>query len=95
MQVHGYIQLREALDRAAEVFGQYASQLSADDIQLKREIEMIRMKVVRSETGTPFASATPAPSASAPKPSSPAPVAPAVAAAPVLPPDLTKAPWSR
>ena len=95
MQAHGYIQIREALDRAAEVFGQYAAQLSADDIQLKREIELLRMKVVRSETGTPFTSPAPAPSAPTAKPFVPAAATPAPVAPPVLPPDLTKAPWSR
>lgn len=85
MHAHGYIHVREALDRALDVFVQHAGTLSADDLQLKRELEMVRLKVVRSETGMPFSSQTP--------------VSKVVAAAPppmpALPPDLTKAPWSR
>jgi hypothetical protein len=87
MDVHGYIHVREAIDRALEVFAQYANHLSADDIQLKRELEAIRLKFVRSETGLPFSSKVPAPTAPT--------VAPPPAPAPALPPDLTKAPWSR
>ena len=91
MHAHGYIQVREALDRALDVFAQSAAKLSADDIQLKREIEGLRLKVVRWETGTPFGSKTP----TTPAPAAPAAPAPSPDPIPAPPPDLTKAPWSR
>ncbi|MSU51535.1 MAG: hypothetical protein EXS37_21005 [Opitutus sp.] len=97
MQNASYFQIRDALDRALGVIAASAGQLSADDLQLKREIELIRSKIVRAESNVPFSIK----GAAAKPPEAPkAPDASKAAVAPTAPevpadPQLTKAPWSK
>jgi hypothetical protein len=55
-----------ALDAALETFAKSAGTLSADDYQLKSQLEQIRSKVYKAGTGTPFPVKTPAADPAAP-----------------------------
>jgi hypothetical protein len=78
MHADNYHQVLVALDRALDVFAESSGQLAADDYQLKHQIELIRSKILKAESGIPF----PFKGSSAFAPG----------AAPD--PDLTKIPWS-
>lgn len=73
-------QILEAIDRALGVFAQTGGRLSTDDYQLKRDLELIRLKVSKAESRGPYLS------------SAPPAVDPVEAAADPL---LTKAPWTK
>lgn len=79
MKADNYHQIRAAIDRALSVFAESSGQLSPDDYKLKHEIEVIRSKVLKAETATPFS------------PKVPATITPGAAGDP----DLTLAPWSK
>ena len=93
MQSGHYHQIVDALDRALGVFAHAAGRLSADDYQMKREIELLRTKIVKAESrglsSTAPTPVSPAPGQIAP---APGPVAPTAAA---IDPQLTKAPWTK
>lgn len=77
MKSDNYHQIRVAIDRALAVFTESAGQLSADDYQLKHDIEVIRSRIYRAESATPF----------------PRNVPPVSTSGTAGDPDLTKAPW--
>lgn len=77
MKADNYHQIRAAIDRALAVFAESSGQLSPDDYKLKHEIEVIRSKVLKAETTSPFPSNVPAT------------ITPGAAGDP----DLTQAPW--
>ncbi|MBM3851686.1 MAG: hypothetical protein FJ399_00860 [Verrucomicrobia bacterium] len=55
-----------ALDAALDVFAKSAGSLSADDYQLKSQLEQVRSKVYKAGTVTPFAAKPAAPDPAAP-----------------------------
>ena len=79
MKAENYPRVMAAIDSALDVFAQSAGHLSADDLQMKSQLEQVRSKIVKAETGNPFSF-----KASAPLPA-------ATAADPLI----TQAPWTK
>ena len=79
MKAEKYRQVIAAIDRALDIFAQSAGQLSADDLQMKSQLEQVRSKIVKAETGNPFPfkGSSPLPTATAPDP------------------NITQAPWTK
>ena len=79
MKAENYHQVMAAIDRALDVFAQSAGHLSAEDLQMKSQLEQVRGKIVKAETGNPFPfkGSAPLPPATAPDP------------------HLTQAPWTK
>jgi len=54
MTAHNYHRILVTIDQALDVFAESAGHLSADDYQLKQQIEVIRSKILKAESGIPF-----------------------------------------
>jgi hypothetical protein len=54
MKPHQYHSLLGALDRAIDLFDQFAEDLSLDDIRVKEDLEIMRSQILKAESGHPF-----------------------------------------
>ncbi len=79
MKAENYRLVVTAIDRALDVFAQSAGQLPADDLQLKSQLEQVRGRIVKAETGNPFPFKGSGPLATAKAPD----------------PNITQAPWTK
>ena len=77
MKADHYHQMRVALDRALALFSESSGSLSTDDYQLKHDLEVLRSRLLKAESTTPFPVKGPA----------------TITPGAVGDPDLTEAPW--